>query len=94
MTALEPKTPRDLWEVRIAERKAREQVLVACEEAMAKGAPVRIFYRPRAKPQLELTMIVKEVHRATDPPRVVGYLMPGRGRRELRADRILRVEPV
>ena len=28
-----------------------------------------------------------------DPPRVIGYQLPGRGRRELRADRILRVDP-
>lgn len=94
VAALEPKTPRDLWEVRVAERKAREQVLVACEEAVAKGVPVRVVYRPRSKPQLVLTMVLKEVHRASDPPRVVGYLWPGRGHRELRADRILRLEPV
>ncbi len=29
-----------------------------------------------------------------DPPLVFGYLLPGRGRRQLRADRILSIEPI
>ncbi len=29
-----------------------------------------------------------------DPPRVLGYLLPSRSRRELRADRILAIEPI
>jgi DNA polymerase III subunit epsilon len=37
-------------------------------------------------------MVIKSVDTSHDPPHVVGYLVPGRGRRELRADRILRVE--
>lgn len=94
VAALEPRTPRDLWEVRIAERKAREQILVQCEDAVKSAAPVRLVYRPRAKPQQEMRMVLTEVRRASDPPRVVGYMLPGRGRRELRADRILRVEPL
>lgn len=94
VAALEPRTPRDLWEVRVAERKAREQVLAACEAAAGAKEALRIFYRPRAKPQQEMTMMVTEVRRESDPPRVIGYLLPGRGRRDLRADRILRVEPV
>jgi DNA polymerase-3 subunit epsilon len=94
VAALDPRTPRDLWEVRIAERKAREQILASCEDAVKTQAPVHVVYRPRAKPQQEMTMIVVEVRRESDPPRVVGYLLPGRGRRELRADRVLRVEPV
>ncbi len=94
VTALEPRTPRDLWEVRIAERKAREQIVVQCEAAVAAGKPVVVIYRPRAKPQQEMRMVLTEVRRSSDPPRVVGYMLPGRGRRELRADRILRVEPI
>ena len=38
-------------------------------------------------------MVLLEVRSDLDPPRVVGYQLPGRGRRQLRADRILRVEP-
>ena len=37
---------------------------------------------------------VTEILSDVDPPRAIGYLLPGRGRRELRADRILRIEPL
>ena len=40
-----------------------------------------------------MTMVLTEVRRDLDLPRVMGYQLPGRGRRELRADRILRVAP-
>ena len=43
--ALEPKTARDVWEVRIAERKAREQVIAECNDAIASGRPVTVVYR-------------------------------------------------
>lgn len=90
--SLEPSTPRDIWQVRIAEGKAREQIVTECNEAMASGRPVGIVYRPRSKPAQTLMMVIKSVDTSQDPPHVVGYLVPGRGRRELRADRILRVE--
>src|SRR5690606_23252839 len=45
--ALEPTTPRDLWQVRIAEGKAREQIVAECNEAMTSGRPVGVVYRPR-----------------------------------------------
>ena len=38
-------------------------------------------------------MVLLEVLSDLDPPRVVGYQLHGRGRVQLRADRILRVEP-
>jgi DNA polymerase-3 subunit epsilon len=38
-------------------------------------------------------MVLTLVRSDLDPPRVMGYQLPGRGRRELRADRILRVDP-
>lgn len=93
-SALAPNTPRDLWEVRVAERVARAQILEDCTEALRRGEPVRVAYRPRARPAEDLTLVVTAVDSGLDPPRVIGYLLPGRGRRELRADRILRVEPV
>jgi len=89
---LEPSTPRDLWQVRIAEGKAREQIVAECNEALARGQPVGVVYRPRAKAAQTLMMVITAVDTAHDPPHVVGYLVPGRGRRELRADRILRLE--
>lgn len=92
VAVLSPETPRDVWEVRIAERKARERILVECTEAIAAGAPVTVIYRPRGRPQEPMTMVLKEIVAGLDPPRVIGYQLPGRGRRELRADRILRIE--
>jgi len=41
-----------------------------------------------------MQMVLVEIIAGLDPPRVIGYQLPGRGRRELRADRILRIEPV
>ena len=93
IAVLEPKTPRDVWEVRIAQRKAREQILAECTEAIASKAPVTVIYRARAKPQEPMRMVLVEIVAGLDPPRVIGYQLPGRGRRELRADRILRIEP-
>ena len=92
IAALEPRTPRDVWEVRIAERKAREQILAECTEAIASGLPVTVVYRPRSRAQEPMKMVLVEIIAGLDPPRVIGYQLPGRGRRELRADRILRVE--
>lgn len=92
IATLEPQTPRDVWEVRIAERKAREQILVECKEAVAHGQPVTVVYRPRGKPPEPLEMVLVSIVTGLDPPRVIGYQLPGRGRRELRADRILRIE--
>jgi DNA polymerase III subunit epsilon len=92
VAALEPRTPRDVWEVRIAERKAREQILAECTEAVAAGRPVTVVYRPRSRPPEPMEMVLVEIVAGLDPPRVIGYQLPGRGRRELRADRILRIE--
>ena len=89
---LGPVSPRDLWQVRVAERLARESILSASETALAAKTEVRITYRPsRKKPEI-LRMIVTGIASELDPPRVLGYLVGGRSRRELRADRILRVE--
>lgn len=87
-----PTTPRDLWEVRVAERKAREQVLAQCKDALAAGREVTIIYRPRARPAEPMRMVLTSIELGLDPPRVIGYQLPGRGRRDLRADRILRIE--
>jgi DNA polymerase-3 subunit epsilon len=92
VATLEPKTARDVWEVRIAERKAREQIIAECTDAIAAGSPVTVIYRPRSKPPEPMQMVLVEIVAGLDPPRVIGYQLPGRGRRELRADRILRIE--
>lgn len=91
--ALAPVSVRDLWEVRVGQRRARAVVVDACEAAAKHGAPVPILYRPSKRPPVTLTFVVQSVEAAHDPPRVVGYELPGHSRRELRADRILRVGP-
>jgi DNA polymerase-3 subunit epsilon len=90
---LAPISPRDLWEVRIGERRARHAVVDACAAAVKRGLPVTITYRAARRPPEPLSMVLLEVRSDLDPPRVVGYQLPGRGRRQLRADRILRIEP-
>ena len=89
---LEPKTPRDIWQVRIAEGKAREQILAECTQAAEHGRPVVVVYRPRAKPPQDITMVIQRVDTSQEPPRIVGYMLPGRGHRDLRADRVLRID--
>ena len=91
VTALAPKTPRDLWEVRIAERHARPEIVQACTDALQRT--VEIVYRPARKSAETMLVVVTAVRSDLDPPRVIGYQLPGRGRCELRADRILRVTP-
>ncbi len=93
LAVLAPVSARDLWQVRIAERTARESILVACDAAVEHAATVDLTYRPARRPAETLTMVLTEVRRDLDLPRVMGYQLPGRGRRELRADRILRVVP-
>jgi DNA polymerase-3 subunit epsilon len=39
-------------------------------------------------------MRITDVRTDLDPPRVLGYLLPSRSRRELRADRILAIEAI
>ncbi|MBS2017596.1 MAG: 3'-5' exonuclease [Deltaproteobacteria bacterium] len=92
VATLEPKTPRDVWQVRIAERRARDEIVAECNEAIAAGEPVTVTYRPRGKPPESFSMVLVSIVVGLDPPRVIGYQLPGRGRRELRADRILRIE--
>lgn len=93
VTALEPVSVRDLWEVRVAERRVREHVLAQCKEAFEAKQEVTLVYRARAKPAETLRLVITAIDLGLDPPRVIGYQLPGRGRRELRADRILRIEP-
>jgi DNA polymerase-3 subunit epsilon len=89
---LKPASVRDLWEVRVAQRVARAAVVEACVVAAEHGAPVRVTYRPSRRGPEVLSVIVTEVRTDVDPPRIVCYELPGRGRRELRADRVLSVE--
>lgn len=86
---LAPKTPRDLWEVRVQERMPRPLIVEELQAALAKGEPIGVVYRPAHRAPERLTFVVT----ALVPPHALGYLLPGRGRRDLRVDRILRIEP-
>ena len=68
-------------------------IVEACAAALEKGAPVSLTYRPSKKQPVAMTMVLTELRADLDPPRVIGYQLPGRGRRDLRSDRILRVDP-
>ena len=101
IVVLAPRSPRDLWHVRIAERHARPELVAAAVRAAEAGVPIRVRYRParkgRAKTGLatageDLTVVVTAVRTDLDPPRVLGYLLPSRSRRELRADRIRSID--
>ncbi|MCC6556227.1 MAG: 3'-5' exonuclease [Polyangiaceae bacterium] len=91
---LSPATPRDLWHVRIGGRSARPTLIAAAILAVERGVPVRVRYRPSGRGAEELSVRVTGVRTDLDPPRVLGYLLPSRSRRELRADRILAIEPI
>lgn len=96
VAALEPKTPRDLWDVRVGERVARPGIVAALEAALeaavGHGTPVEIVYRPARGGPESLTFVVQSIE--SEPPRIHGYTLPARGRRDLRIDRILRVDPL
>src|SRR6185437_1823731 len=90
---LAPRTPRDLWHVRIGERHARPALVAAAVRAAEHAATVRMRYRPARRGPEELVVRITGVRTDLDPPRVLGYLLPSRSRRELRADRILAISP-
>jgi DNA polymerase-3 subunit epsilon len=89
---LDATTPRALWAVSTTPRRARPEVLAAAQRAADLGRPTRLRYRPCGRPPQDLRFHVTSVRTDLDPPMVLGYLDPGRGRRELRADRILTLE--
>ena len=91
---LAPRTPRDLWHVRVGDRHARPAVIAAALRAAERGEAIRARYRPAGRAAEELVLRVTGVRTDLDPPRVLGYLLPSRSRRELRADRILAIEPL
>ncbi len=90
---LEPSSAGDLCQVRVGERRARPEVIERAQRARERGEPVAVRYRPSRRGPEALEMVVTDVRTDLDPPRVLGYLVPGRGRRELRADRILAIGP-
>ena len=62
--------------------------------AVEDASDVIVRYRPAHRGPEDLVMRLTAVRTDLDPPRVLGYLLASRGRRELRADRILAILPV
>jgi DNA polymerase-3 subunit epsilon len=91
LAELRPTSPRDLWHVRIAERHARPEIVERCLAFAGTGVPARILYRPSHKGPRVFDAILTLVRTDLDPPRVLGYSLPGRGRFDLRSDRILAI---
>jgi len=94
LARLVPQSPRDLFHVRVAERHARPEVVERCQALAASAGPCAINYRPTHKAPRLFDAVVTQVRTDVDPPRVLGYSLPGRGRFDLRADRILSVVPL
>jgi DNA polymerase-3 subunit epsilon len=91
LAKLAPSTPRDLWHVRVAERHPRPEVLERSLAVVETGEPAWVTYRPSHKAARSFLAIFTEVRTDLDPPRVLGYSLPGRGRFDLRIDRILSI---
>lgn len=90
---LRPVSPKDLWETRIATERTRAAVLAALVAAQTSGLAVKVAVRGSGRPIREMVVKITEIV-GTEPPRAIGYTLPGRGRTELRVDRVLRVEAV
>ncbi|MCA9618809.1 MAG: 3'-5' exonuclease [Myxococcales bacterium] len=91
---LQTPTPRRLWEVGRGARRVRPEHLERARQALDLRQPARVCYRPSTRAPEELLFVVTGVRSDLDPPVVLGYLLDTRGRRELRADRILSFELV
>lgn len=91
VAVLRPVTPRDLWHVRVGQKHARPEVLASATRAVERATDVIVRYRPAHRAPEDLAMRLTAVRADLDPPRVLGYLLASRSRRELRADRILAI---
>ena len=91
MAELSPRSARDLWHVRVAQRHARPEIIEQCLALSGTGEPAWVTYRPSHKPARSFLAIFTQVRTDLDPPRVLGYSLPGRGRFDFRIDRILAI---
>jgi DNA polymerase-3 subunit epsilon len=92
--ALAPASAQDLIARSRSTRSPAPEILALAEQAAIDRRPVLVRYRPSGRPAQSLPFCVTGLITDLDPPRVLGYLHRTRGRRELRADRILAIEPV
>jgi DNA polymerase-3 subunit epsilon len=87
-------TLRAVWERCVGRSTTDPAILDAAERALLHGAPTRVCYRASRRAPQDLEFVVTQVRRDLDPPLVLGYLHLTRGRRQLRADRIMSLELV
>jgi DNA polymerase-3 subunit epsilon len=85
-------TVRELWELCRGRLPVSSATLAAADRAVALRKLAKVCYRPSGRGLQTLMFQATAVRRDLDPPVVLGYLHPTRGRRELRADRILTFE--
>ncbi|MCS6900672.1 MAG: 3'-5' exonuclease [Myxococcales bacterium] len=91
---LAPADLADLGEVQVGECRVRPVILAKAKQLAGRGEAVWVRYRPSGRGREEFAYVITEVRADMDPPVVMGYLHPGRGRKELRADRILAIFPM
>ena len=92
VSRVEIATVRDLWELCHGRRPVSSATLDAADQAVTLRKLAKVCYRPSGRGLQTLVFQATAVRRDLDPPVVLGYLHPTRGRRELRADRILTFE--
>jgi len=85
-------TPRELWALQTSRRVASPHILEQAKQAASAGKAVWLSYRPASRSVQRFRFHVTAVLTDLDPPVVLGYLQHTRGRRQLRANRIVRIE--
>ena len=90
---LKPACLRELFEVGIRPRGPSQAVVEALQASLTSASPVKVTYRRTGKPITEGVLSVQKVETELDPPVVLGYWLPSRGRTQLRLDRIISVIP-
>ncbi|MEM6786485.1 MAG: 3'-5' exonuclease [Myxococcota bacterium] len=81
---------RDVWRAGVGARAVTPEVMRGLEVALAEQTPVWVRYRStQRRTARDLVFQPTALRSDLDPPVVLGYLQPSRGRRELRVDRIL-----
>lgn len=90
---LKPTSAKDLWETRIHSERARAAIVAQLQAAAESGAPVKVASRGAGRPIREMVVRVTALELEADPPRALGYTLPGRARVTLRVDRVVRAEP-
>jgi DNA polymerase-3 subunit epsilon len=91
-SCLQPQSPREMWQLQTVRSLVRPQIIAQAQAAAADGGAVWLSYRPARRGVQRFRFHITAVRTDLDPPVVLGYLQHTRGRRELRVDRILRLE--